>query len=114
MRRIRLALALIGGWLAGDALLGVASAFAQAGQNATVAAATADPMGALWSLIGSGTVSGVLYFWLRSEQEQRKELSKAMIGSLTADTEHKVVLRERLKSQDEMLVKIHECVRGRP
>lgn len=66
----------------------------------------ADPLNALWSLLGSSGATGVLYLWAKGDRDERREMSKSMLGLFQADAEHKAALRERLKGQDEMLAKV--------
>jgi hypothetical protein len=91
--------------------------------NATSASSpTGDPANALWSLLGSSTVAGVLYLWIRSEQSDRQQerterlaatASKdqfvtKLVELIQADTENKAQIRERLKGQDDALTRLLE------
>ncbi len=81
-----------------------AVAWAQA--TPSLDAKSADPLNALWSLLGSSGAAGVLWLWAKSEREERRETSKAMVGLFEADATHKAAIRERLKGQDDMLAKV--------
>lgn len=86
----------------------------------TTASIAADPMIALWSLLGSSPIAAILYAWIRSEKSDRMQerterlaataAKDAMMGKmvelLEADISHKVELRERLKGQDVAIAKI--------
>lgn len=117
-------LAATGGALAAT-LAHTALAVAQtAGASSTTAQSAGDPLNALWSLLGSSTVAGVLYLWIRAEKNDRHEerterrsamaskdaLMAKMVELFEADIEHKVSLRERLKGQDEALDKMLEVL----
>lgn len=67
-----------------------------------------DPLNALWSFLGSSSVAGVLYLWAKSEQTDRREATRKMVELVEQDVEHKAVLRERLKTQDEVLATLLE------
>jgi hypothetical protein len=70
------------------------------------APASADPMGAVWSLVGSSPIVGILYFLLRGEQAERRAAIDRMVQMFEADAAHKAELRERLKGQDGLATKV--------
>ncbi len=74
---------------------------------------TGDPLNALWSLLGSGTVATVLYLWLRSERADRvaattsrDQLVTKLVALIEADADNKAQIRERLRGQDEVLTRL--------
>jgi hypothetical protein len=100
-------------WL--GASMWLAPALLQAGAETT--SSTADPLTALWSLIGSSPVAGLLYFWLRGERAEKKaalEAKEAMVTQLLelikVDADHKAAIRERLQAQDTTLARIEDSV----
>jgi hypothetical protein len=88
----------------------------------TASSPAGDPLNALWSLLGSSTVAGVLYLWVRSEKQDRQQerterlaatASKdqfvtKLVELIEADTEHKGQIRDRLKGQDDVLTRLLE------
>lgn len=92
------------------------------GAPTSAPSATGEPLNALWSLLGSSTVAGVLYLWIRSEKQDRQQerterlaatASKdqfvtKLVQLIEADTEHKGQIRERLKGQDDVLTRLLE------
>jgi hypothetical protein len=80
--------------------------------SAAPEAKSGDPLNALWSLLGSGGAAGVLYLWAKSERDERREMAKSLLGLFTADAENKTAIRERLKGQDDLLVKVLDEVRS--
>lgn len=113
-------------WLA--AFAGACTSFAATqaialAQHATTTSATSqagDPLNAVWSLIGSSTVAGVLLLWVRSEKADRAEerterraantakdaLVERLVKLIEADTENKRQITERLRGQDDVLTKL--------
>lgn len=105
-------------------LVHTTTALAQTAAASSTTASAGDPLNALWSLLGSSTVAGVLYLWIRAEKNDRHEerterraamaskdsLMAKMVELFEADIEHKVSLRERLKGQDEALDKMIEVL----
>lgn len=99
---------------------------AMAWAQTTPAAATvaSDPLAALWSLIGSSSVAGVLYIWVRSEKQDRQteqterraaqlakdQIMAKMVDLLEADVDHKAELRARLKGQDDLLSRMQDTL----
>lgn len=71
-----------------------------------------DPLNALWSLLGSGGAAGVFYLWAKAEREERREMGKSLLGLFQADADNKAQIRERLKGQDDLLVKVLDEVRS--
>jgi hypothetical protein len=65
-----------------------------------------DPMGVVWSLLGSSPIAGILYLLLRGEQAERREAVGKMLQMFEADAAHKAELRERLKGQDDLTGKV--------
>lgn len=108
----------------GSHLASQAAAFANA--PTTASSVAGDPLNALWSLLGSSTVAGVLYLWIRSEKQDRQaerterlaataskdQLVTKLVELIEADTEHKGQIRERLKGQDDVLTRLIESVRS--
>lgn len=118
--RLLLAMAAFGGACISFAAT-QAMALAQATTTATSAASpSGDPLNALWSLIGSSTVGGILLLWVRSEKADRQEerterrqanaakdsLVEKLVKLIEADTENKRQITERLKGQDDVLTKL--------
>jgi hypothetical protein len=109
-------------WLATAGVAGggyVATALSMFAQASGPSGATAlDPLISLAaSFIGSSSVAGVLYLWVRSEQKDRRDAITAkdnvmvqMMQMFEADVAHKVELRLRLKGQDEALAKTLEII----
>lgn len=103
-----------------------AGALAQTTNATTASSPAGDPLNALWSLLGSSTVAGVLYLWIRSEkadrQQERTERLAAtaskdqfvskLVELIEADTENKSQIRERLKGQDDALTRLIEQQRN--
>lgn len=108
----------------GAHLATVAAAYANA--PTTASSPAGDPLNALWSLLGSSTVAGVLYLWIRSEKQDRQQerterlaataskdqLVTKLVSLIEADTDHKGQIRERLKGQDDVLTKLLEQLRS--
>lgn len=108
----------------GAHLATVAAAYANA--PTTASSPAGDPLNALWSFLGSGTVAAVLYAWIRSEkadrQQERTERLQAtaakdqlvtkLVSLIEADTDHKGQIRERLKGQDDVLTKLLDQLRS--
>lgn len=108
----------------GAHLATVAAAYANA--PTTASSPAGDPLNALWSMLGSGTVAGVLYLWIRSEKQDRQQerterlaataskdqLVTKLVALIEADTDHKGQIRERLKGQDDVLTKLVEQQRS--
>lgn len=97
------------------------------GMNATSASSPAgDPLNAVWSLLGSSTVAGVLLLWIRSEKADRQQeraeriaasaakdqLVTKLVELIEADTDHKGQIRERLKGQDDVLTRMLDQLRS--
>ena len=95
-------------------------ALAQHATTTSAASPAGDPLNAVWSLLGSSTVAGVLLLWVRSEKSDRQEerterraanaakdqLVEKLVKLIEADTENKSQIRERLKGQDDVLTKM--------
>lgn len=108
----------------GAHLATVAAAYANA--PTTASSAAGDPLNAVWSFLGSSTVAGVLYLWIRSEKQDRQQerterlaataakdqLVSKLVSLIEADTDHKGQIRERLKGQDDVLTKLLEQLRS--
>ena len=117
--RLLLAMAAFGGACISFAATQV-MAFAQTTTATSVASPSGDPLNALWSLIGSSTVAGVLLLWVRSEKADRLEerterreanlakdqLFEKLVKLIEADTENKRQITERLRGQDDVLTKL--------
>ncbi len=108
----------------GAHLATVAAAYANA--PTTASSPAGDPLNALWSFLGSGTVAAVLYAWIRSEKSDRQQerterlaataskdqLVTKLVALIEADTDHKGQIRERLKGQDDVLTKLVDQLRA--
>lgn len=77
-----------------------------------LAAASSDPLNALWSLLGSSPVAGILWQWAKSEREDRRDMTRQLLSIFEADGQHKATLRERLKGQDDILGKLLDAVKA--
>lgn len=89
-----------------------AVALAQSAAAPALAASSTDPLNALWSLLGSSPVAGILWHWAKSEREDRREMTRQLLSIFEADGDHKATLRERLKGQDEVLTKLVDAVKA--
>jgi hypothetical protein len=99
---------------------GLVASQAAALSQAAPSLPTGDPANALWSFLGSGTVAGVLYLWIRSEKADRVEerterraattakdaLMAKLVDLVEADAANKATIRERLKGQDDVLTRL--------
>jgi hypothetical protein len=94
------------------ALFASFAAVCLAQSTAAPAAPSTDPLNALWALLGSSPVAGVLWLWAKSEREERRDMTRQMLSIFEADGQHKATLRERLKGQDDMLGKSLEATRA--
>lgn len=97
-----------------------AIAIAQTTTATSVASPAGDPLNALWSLLGSSTVGGILLLWVRSEKADRQEerterraanaakdsLVEKLVKLIEADTDNKRQITERLKGQDDVLTRL--------
>jgi hypothetical protein len=79
------------------------------------AGTAAEPLNALWSLVGGTPIAALLYLWVRSEQADRRAAVTAkentvaqMLKLFEGDAEHKAAIRERLHAQDTLLAKLVE------
>lgn len=115
------------GVIAGGLGAHLATQAAALATNATsVSSPAGDPLNAVWSLLGSSTVAGVLYLWIRSEKQDRQQeraerlaamaakdsLVTKLVELIEADTEHKGQIRERLKGQDDVLTRLLDQLRA--
>lgn len=101
-----------------------AIAWAQTTATPPTVTTTADPIAALWSLLGASPLAAVLYAWIRSEKAERAQeqterraaqqakdaMMTKMIDLLEADVEHKAELRARLKGQDDLLARMQDTL----
>ncbi len=76
------------------------------------ASPSTNPINLLWSALGSSPIAALLYSLLRGEQTERRQTSQKMLDGLIADADHKAVLRERLKGQDEALARMADLLKS--
>jgi hypothetical protein len=89
-----------------------AVALAQSAAAPALAATSTDPLNALWSLLGSSPVAGILWLWAKSEREDRRDMTRQLLAIFEADGQHKATLRERLKGQDDILAKLLDAMKA--